>query len=69
MSYITKTNFLTVKEVSELLKLSVLTIYKYIRERRLEVVEFGGHYRIDKLSLDRFIDSHKIREDKIPYEK
>jgi excisionase family DNA binding protein len=69
MRYITKTNFLTVKEVSELLKLSVLTIYKYIRERRLEVVEFGGHYRIDKLSLEKFIDSHRIREDKIPYEK
>ena len=58
-------DLLTVKEVSELLKLSVLTIYKYIRERRLEVVEFGGHYRIDKLSLDKFIDSHKIRKDKI----
>ena len=62
MSYITQTNFLTVKEVSALLKLSVLTVYKYIRERKLEVIKFGGHYRIDKLSFDKFIDSHRICE-------
>jgi excisionase family DNA binding protein len=65
MSLISQNNFLTVKEVSELLKLSVLTIYKYIRERKFEVVEFGGHYRIEKLSLDKFIDSHKISKGEI----
>jgi len=62
MSYNTQSKYLTVKEVSDILKLSVLTIYKYIRERQLEVIRFGGHYRIDKISLDRFIDEHKILE-------
>ena len=62
MSYIPQSKYLTVKEVSGILKLSVLTIYKYIRERQLEVIRFGGHYRIDKISLDRFIDEHKILE-------
>jgi excisionase family DNA binding protein len=62
MSYIPQSKYLTVKEVSDILKLSVLTIYKYIRERQIEVIRFGGHYRIDKLSLDRFINEHKILE-------
>jgi excisionase family DNA binding protein len=50
--------FLTVQEVSSLLRLSVLTIYKYIKEKKISVVEFGGHYRISKSSLDNFIKAH-----------
>jgi excisionase family DNA binding protein len=65
MRYITQPNYLTVKEVSDLLKLSEITIYKYIRERKLDVIEFGGHYRIDKLSLDEFINNHRISKNKI----
>ncbi len=54
-------NFLTVAEVSELLRLSELTIYKYIKSGMLNAVEFGGHYRISKASLDLFIENHKVR--------
>jgi excisionase family DNA binding protein len=53
----------TVQEVSALLKLSVLTIYKYIKEHKLEAVEFGGHYRIEKSSLDKFINNHRVRKE------
>jgi excisionase family DNA binding protein len=54
----------TVQEVSQLLKLSVLTIYKYIKEQRIEAVEFGGHYRIEKDSLDQFIERHRVKRRK-----
>jgi len=60
MSYIIGSNLLTVKEVSSFLKLSTITIYKYIREQKLEVIEFGGHYRIEKSALDAFVKRHKI---------
>lgn len=60
MTYKTSNNFLTVGEVSRILKLSVLTIYKYIREQQLEAVAFGGHYRIDKSSLNDFIERNKV---------
>ena len=56
----TKSDFLTVHEVAELLRLSVLTIYKYIKEGQLEAVEFGGHYRVSSLSLNAFIQNHKV---------
>ncbi len=62
MRHILQTNLLTVKEVAILLKLSLLTIYKYIRARKLEAMQFGGHYRIDKRSLDKFIDNHRLSE-------
>lgn len=53
-------SFYTVAEVSSLLRVSPLTIYKYIRSRKLEVIELGGHYRIESHSLKRFIESHKL---------
>lgn len=62
MRYDNKSNFLTVQEVSHLLRLSVLTIYKYIKSGTLDAVEFGGHYRISKTSLDLFIEKHKVRK-------
>ncbi len=52
--------FFTVQEVAEFLKLNALTIYKYIKEGRLDAVEFGGHYRISQKSLDLFIADHKV---------
>ena len=60
MRYNTKSDFLTVTEISVLLRLSVLTIYKYIKEGKLQAVEFGGHYRINKSSLESFIKDHKV---------
>lgn len=60
MSYNNENDFLTVAEVSSLLRLSALTIYKYIKEGQLSAVEFGGHYRISKSSLESFIEKHKV---------
>jgi len=55
-----KSDFLTVHEVADLLRLSILTIYKYIKEGHLEAVEFGGHYRVSNSSLEQFILIHKV---------
>lgn len=64
-----KTNFLTVAEVSDLLRLSVLTIYKYIKSGSLEAIEFGGHYRIPQPSLEKFIENHRVLNPKEKNEK
>jgi len=60
MSYLSNSEFLTVQEVAEFLRLSVLTIYKYIREEKLQAIEFGGHYRVQRDSLNEFIELHKV---------
>jgi len=59
MNYIVETNFLNVKEVSVSLKLSALTIYRYISEKKLKAIQFGGRYLIDKSSLNKFIEERK----------
>ena len=60
MNYIVETNFLNVKEVSAYLKLSALTIYKYISEKKIKAIHFGGRYLIDKSSLNKFIQERKL---------
>lgn len=62
MSFNIDEKFFTVKEISELLKLSELTIYKYIKENRLEAIEFGGHFRISEASLQAFLNNHKSNQ-------
>lgn len=66
MRYNEENDFLTVKEVCELLKLSEPTLYKYIKSEKLEAIEFGGHYRIGKNSLSKFIEDHIVGNNNNP---
>jgi excisionase family DNA binding protein len=59
MNYLIQTNFLNVKEVSAFLNLSSLTIYKYISEKKIKAIRFGGRYLIDKTSLNKLIKEDK----------
>jgi len=51
--------FLTPSEVAAKLQLNLLTIYKYIKNKRLMAIKFGRNYRISKEDLDKFIKSNK----------
>lgn len=62
MSFNEANRLLTVYEVADILKLSVLTIYKYIRTNQLEAMEFGGHYRISESALTSFIQNHIVNK-------
>ena len=53
------TKLFTVKEVADLLKLNILTVYEYIRKNQLSAVKFGRYYRIEEYDLERFIAVHK----------
>ncbi|MBI4089616.1 MAG: helix-turn-helix domain-containing protein [Candidatus Levybacteria bacterium] len=59
MGFFIETNFLNVKEVSVLLKLSTLTIYRYIAEKKIKAIHFGGRYLIEKSSLNKFMQEKK----------
>jgi len=56
----TENSLYTVSDVARILKLSTITVYKYIREKKLEAIEFSGHYRVSSLSLEKFISEHTI---------
>jgi len=51
--------YLTPKEVAKELQLNLLTIYKYIKIKKLVAIKFGRTYRIAKKDLDNFIESNK----------
>jgi excisionase family DNA binding protein len=59
MNGVVQTNFLNVKETSVFLKLSALTIYKYISEKKIKAIQFGGRYLVDKSSLDGLVKHKK----------
>lgn len=48
--------FLTTRQVAELLKLSEATVRKWCREGRLPAVKLGKSYRIRRSDLDRLFD-------------
>lgn len=51
--------YLTPEDVGRELKLGVLTIYKYIREKKLRAIRFGRTYRIAKTDFDEFVNTSK----------
>lgn len=52
-------NFLTPQEVAKDLQLNTLTIYGYIKRKKLLAIKIGRNYRIEKEDLDKFIESNK----------
>ena len=61
MSFDEKDRLITVSEAAKILKLSVLTLYKYIKTSQIEALEFGGRYRIKESSLEKFILTHTLK--------
>lgn len=55
---------LTAKEVANVLKLNILTIYEYIRTGKLKAIKFGRTYRIEERYLDNFIKEHQVHVEK-----
>ena len=51
--------FYTVKEVMKLLKLSRLTIYRYIEAKKLKTYKFWLEHRIKKEDLENFLNQSK----------
>ncbi|CAN5285890.1 hypothetical protein BH10PAT2_BH10PAT2_0630 [soil metagenome] len=49
----------SINEVAKLLKVAYLTVYRWIRAGKLQSVRAGKQYRISKVELDTFVNSHK----------
>jgi excisionase family DNA binding protein len=52
-------NFYTVKEVAQILKVNVHTVYRWIKSGKLQAINFGDAVRISETELNKFIDKHK----------
>lgn len=54
-----ETGILTVKEVSEYLKLTEKTAYRLAAEGKIPGFKVGGSWRFDKADIDKWIEEQK----------
>lgn len=47
--------FLTVEEIAKILKVTKMTIYRYIKAGKLTAYKIGKDFRISKETLDNFL--------------
>jgi excisionase family DNA binding protein len=55
----------SIEEVSKLLKVAYLTVYRWIQTNKLVAVKAGKQYRISKNDLHTFLNSYKKEKTKI----
>ncbi len=53
--------FYSAFELADKLSVNVMTIYRYIKAKRLKAYKIGKEFRIDKLEFDRFLNSVKTK--------
>lgn len=54
-----KEKLLTINEITEILKVSKLTIYRYIKAGKLPAYKVGRDYRIKQQEFDKFLEGAK----------
>ena len=53
--------FYKAEDLAELLDVNIMTIYRYIKAKRLKAYKIGKEYRIDKKEFKRFLDNVKTK--------
>ena len=48
--------YYSIEEVAKMLKVTYLTVYRWIRAKRLVALKAGKQYRIKKTQLDMFLE-------------
>lgn len=51
--------FYTAEELAKVLRVNIMTIYRYIKAKRLKAYKIGGQFRIDKAEFDNFLKKAK----------
>lgn len=51
--------YYSLKEVSKILKVAYLTVYRWVRAGQLKAYRVQKQYRINKTDLDAFMQSYK----------
>lgn len=51
--------FMTVYEIADLLRVEPLTIYRYIRSKKLTAYKLGKDYRVQQKDFEQFLNNCK----------
>ena len=53
--------YFTAKDLSEKLSVNVMTIYRYIKSKRLAAYKIGKEFRIERAEFERFMKNAKLK--------
>lgn len=53
--------FYLAEELAAILRVNVMTIYRYIKAGKIEAHKFGKEYRISKNEFERFLNNAKTK--------
>ena len=53
--------YYSIEEIAEILKVAYLTVYRWIQAKKLVAYKAGKQYRIKKSDLNKFMQSHKVK--------
>ncbi len=58
----TQDNFYTAEELAKELKVNIMTIYRYIKAKKLRAYKIGKEFRIDKNEFNKFLENVKTKK-------
>jgi len=53
--------FYTAKDLADKLGVNIMTIYRYIKAKKLKAYKIGKEFRIDKVEFEKFLDKVKTK--------
>ena len=53
--------FYTAQEIADILKVNIMTIYRYVKAGKIKAYKIGKEFRIEKKEFDRFLDRVKTK--------
>lgn len=56
-----KEKLLTINEITEILKVSKLTIYRYIKAGKLPAIKIGRDYRIKQNDFNKLLENKRAK--------
>ena len=54
------TEFYTPAEIAEMLRVNIMTIYRYIKAGKIEAHKIGKEFRITKTEYEKFLRKTKV---------
>lgn len=53
--------FMTAEETANILKVNIMTIYRYIKAEKIKAYKIGKEFRIEKNEFNKFLDKVKTK--------
>ena len=54
-------DFYTAQDLADKLGVNIMTIYRYIKAKKLKAYKIGKEFRIDKVEFKRFLDKTETK--------